>query len=102
MRSLKKRTEEAKVKIISICASDFTMAACCSVMAMNQPKDAEAPASPTMSEGRHAAAMRASSVRSRQTIQAPISKVWKIVVTARVTAACIMKLGPARASEAAR
>ena len=70
--------------------------------AMNQPNDAEAPTRPVNSAGRQALAMRPSSSRSFQTIQPSMSRVWKTMTKASVTAACIMKFGPPNASEAAR
>ena len=87
---------------ISICARALTAAACCSVIAMNQPNDAVAPTKPTRSEGRQARAIRPSSGRSRHSIHTSIAVAWKTIVAASVTAACIMKLGPPSDSDAAR
>ena len=69
-------TEDAMVNSISICASDFTIAACCSVIAMNQPNDAMAPDRPTITAGFQAVTTRAISPGSFQAIQTNMMTVW--------------------------
>ena len=95
--SLKKNTEaRAKVKIMSICASDFTTAACCGVIAIDQPNERRRRPASEQRRLPGLQAMRPISARSFHSIQTSMITVWNVMTKASVTAACIMKIRPAK------
>ena len=102
IRSLKMKTVDAKVNSILIWATVFQTAAFYSVIAVNQPKDAEPQPNPTAWAGFHAAAMRRNSAGSRSAIHTIITMVWNVIAAQSVTPPCIRKLGPPSDSDAPR
>ena len=91
--SLKTKTEGATGNSISTCATALTIAACCRVMAMNQPNDAVAPTKPVARDAFQTRSMLPNSSRCRIAIQIPMARVWVNMATDRVKPACRITSG---------